>query len=72
MTKRRKGTVRLLSDAMVSAPGMLRWAMNGYRFREDRSAMIRVMQCWPGLTRREWQGVLSGVIPHSVPVEFVQ
>jgi len=59
-------TVALTSTEMVSAPGMLRWCINGYRLRSQRDLMIRVMRAWPGLTRQEWHGVLSGTIPHRV------
>ena len=58
--------VALTSTEMVYAPGILRWAMNGYKFKRDRKVMIRVMQAWPGLTDAEWAGVLSGEIPHAV------
>ena len=66
MAKKKPRTVALTSTEGVSAPGILRWAMNGYRFKRDRNALIKVMQAWPGLTRKEWQGVLSGTIPHSI------
>lgn len=26
----------------MHTPGILRWAMNGYRFKKDRAAMLRV------------------------------
>ena len=29
------------------------------------------MQCWVGLTRQQWQGVLSGTIPHTIEGETV-
>jgi ribosome maturation factor RimP len=69
--KKKPRTVALTSNDMISAPGMLRWAMNGYRFQRDRNRMIKVMQAWPGLTRKEWQGVLSGTIPHTIEGEKV-
>jgi hypothetical protein len=64
--KKKPRTVALTSTEMVSAPGMLRWAMNGYRLKSQRKVMIKVMQAWPGLTRKEWHGVLSGTIPHTI------
>lgn len=66
MRKKRPRTVRLGSTEMVSAPGMLRWAMHGYRLKSQRNLMIKVMQAWRGLTRKEWHGVLSGTIPHTI------
>ena len=35
MRKQKPRTVALTSTEMVSAPGMLRWAMNGYRFQRE-------------------------------------
>jgi len=64
--RKKRRTVALTSTKMVSAPGMLRWAMNGYRFQRDRHTLIKVMQAWPGLTRQEWHGILSGTIPHRI------
>jgi hypothetical protein len=29
------------------------------------------MQAWPGLTRKEWDGVLTGTIGHTVEGETV-
>ena len=71
MQNKKHRTVRLLSGPMISAPGILRWAMNGYRFKQDRNAMIKVMQCWNGLTRKEWHGVLSGAVPHAIEGDTV-
>jgi hypothetical protein len=35
-------TYRLLSSSLICTPGILRWAMNGYKFRKDRKALLRV------------------------------
>lgn len=65
-------TVRLASTNMVSAPGILRWAMNGHKFKKDRKRMRDVMKSWPaGLTDKEWDGVLSGSIPHTIDGDVV-
>jgi hypothetical protein len=64
--KKKPRTVALTSTTMVHAPGMLRWAMNGYHFKRDRKKLIDVMACWKGLTREEWHGILSGTIPHMI------
>ena len=39
-------TFRLASTNMVSAPGILRWAMNGHKFKRDRAKMRNVMKSW--------------------------
>lgn len=36
----------LQSAEMVSAPGILKWAINGYHFERDRQAIIEVMRSW--------------------------
>jgi hypothetical protein len=68
MAKTTKKTVRftLTSNSLVFAPGVLRWAMNGYKFKRDRANMVKVMESWPGLSKAEWRGVLSGEIPVTV------
>lgn len=66
MRRKKPRTVALTSTEAVYAPGMLAWCINGYQFKRDRKALIDVMQAWPGLTRKEWHGVLSGAIPHTV------
>lgn len=62
-------TVALGSCEMVSAPGIMAWAINGYAFKRDRKAMINVMKSgWPdaGLTDKEWGKVLSREIPYRI------
>jgi hypothetical protein len=57
---------------MVNAPGMLRWAQNGFKFKRDRKKMRNVMKSWPAdLTDKEWDGVLEGTIPHTVEGDVV-
>lgn len=58
--------VALTSTSMIHAPGILAWAINGAKFKKDRAKMVKVMQSWPGLTVKEWEGVLDGTIPHTV------
>lgn len=64
-------TVRLGSMEMISAPGMLAWAMNGYKFKRDRKNMVNVMKSWPGLTDDQWNKVLAGEIPHTIEGDVV-
>jgi len=37
-----KRSFRLLSTSLVNTPGILRWAQNGYKFKKDRKALLRV------------------------------
>ena len=65
-------TVRLASTTMVNAPGILRWAQNGFKFKRDRKRMRDVMKSWEaGLTDKQWDGVLAGTIPHTVEGDVV-
>jgi len=66
-TKTKARTFRLASTNMVNAPGILAWAMNGHKFKKDRKRMRDVMKSWPtDMTDAEWDGVLSGSIPHTI------
>lgn len=71
MTKTEQKTFRLGSNQMVSAPGILKWAMNGYKFKRDRKKMVNVMKSWPGLTDEQWGKVLAGEIPHTIEGDVV-
>jgi hypothetical protein len=70
--KTKQRTFRLASTEMVHAPGLLRWAMNGAKFKKDRPKMRNVMKSWPtDLTDKEWDGVLLGTIPHTIEGDVV-
>lgn len=65
-------TFALGSSPAVSAPGILKWAMNGYHFKRDRKNLVNVMKSgWDGLTDEQWHGVLSGKIAHVIEDETV-
>jgi hypothetical protein len=66
-------TIRLASTTMIHAPGILRWAMNGFKFPRDRKRMRDVMKSWEGsgLTDKQWDGVLAGTIPHTIDGDTV-
>lgn len=59
-------TIRLTSSEFVSAPGMLAWAINGYRFPRDRQNILNVMKSWDGLTDAEWHDILTEKTPHKI------
>jgi hypothetical protein len=48
--------VRLLSGPMISTPGILAWAINGYKFKKDRKNLLRVFV----------QGYGGGNVPSDV------
>lgn len=58
--------VELPSVPMVNTPGLLAWAINGYKFKKDRKAMVRVFVDGYGLTVKCVNDLLSGKIPHTV------
>lgn len=58
--------VELPSAPMVHTPGLLKWAINGYKFKKDRKAMVRVFVDGYGLTADCVNDLLSEKIPHTV------
>ena len=65
-------TYRLASTTLVSAPGTLAWAINGYKLKSDRQSLIEVMRSWPtDITDKEWDSILKGRIPYKVQGETV-
>ena len=57
---------KLQSTAMVSAPGLLKWAINGYQFKKDRKNLLNVMKSWEGPTDEEWHRLLMQEVPYTV------
>ena len=55
-------TYTMLSAPMMNAPGVLRWAINGYKFKRDRAAMLRVVKCWEGPSDEVYHRLLMGEI----------
>lgn len=65
-------TYRLGSNDMVHAPGVLKWAITGYKTKKDRKKMIDVMRSWPTeISHEEWHMILTGQIPHKVENDAV-
>jgi hypothetical protein len=61
-----KTVVRLTSCSMVNTAGLLRWAMNGYKFKKDRKSLRRVFAEGYGLTDDVAHRLLLGEIPHTI------
>lgn len=60
-------TIRLQSSFMVHAPGILAWGINGYRFEEDRPALLKVFtDAWPQVSAETWDKILKQEIPLTV------
>ena len=62
---------KLRSAAFVYAPGLFRWAVNGYKFPEDRNYVITVIASTWSLTRRCAEDLLSGKTPHTIEDDSV-
>ena len=63
--------IRLTSNALCNTPGVLRWAMHGYKFKRDRKAMVAVFTEGYGLTEQCARDLLSGKTPHIIDVDAV-
>lgn len=65
-------TYRLQSSPMIHTPGILAWAMNGYRFDKDRAQLLGVFTAaFPAIPSEDLHRLLSGETPHRVEGETV-
>lgn len=62
-------TYRLGSTPMVSAPGIVLWALNGARFPRDLPAMVNVISGTWNLPKAAARALLTGAVPHSIDRE---
>jgi hypothetical protein len=62
-----KVDVALESAPMIWAPGIIRYAINGYRAggKKDKAKMVNIVMCWnhPMMTEDIATGILTGRIP---------
>jgi hypothetical protein len=65
-----KKTYRLGSSEMVHTPGIVRWAINGYHFKEDRPALMNVLRGW-NLPDPAIDALLSGKASYAVEGDVV-
>jgi hypothetical protein len=65
--------VRLQSAPMISTPGVLAWAINGYKFKRDRKKLLRVFVDGYGGPNAPpadvYDKLLKGEIPYTVDAE---
>jgi len=66
-------TLCLQSTPMVYVPGVLRWAMSGYKFKKDRAKLRSVVLSFehPLLTKQVADDLLSGKLPYKIEGENV-
>lgn len=62
---------RLGSNPMFFTPGVLRWAMAGYNFPDQRKTMVKLFVDGFNLPKGVAEGLLSGKIPHRVEGDVV-
>jgi hypothetical protein len=58
--------VRLISTEMVNTPGILAWAINGYAFKKDRPALLKVLMDGYRLTKKCATDLLSKTISYTI------
>lgn len=62
-------TFRLQSAPMLNAPGMVRWAQNGYHFAKDREVLKKVfVEGWK-LPAMAADALLSGKVSFTVDAD---
>lgn len=66
-----KKQYRLGSAEMISAPGMVRWAINGAKFAKDRAAMVNVIATTWGVPKDAATALLLQQVPYTVEDEAV-
>ncbi len=67
-------TLTLESTPMLNTAGLLRWAMNGYKFKKDRKTLRRVFTegfTHSRLTDEVVDRLLKGELPHRIDGENV-
>jgi hypothetical protein len=62
---------RLGSAEFVHAPGLVAWAINGAHFRDDRAAMINVIEKTWSIPHVAAFALVTGEVPYTVDGETV-
>lgn len=64
-------TYRLTSSPLIYAPGILAWAINGYKFPRDRANMLNVVRQTWNLSEECAEALLSGNISYRIEDDAV-
>jgi hypothetical protein len=71
----KKNVYKIHSSSIAHAPGILKWAINGYAFKEDRKKLLRVFTHGfdhSGQVPEEvFDRLLKGEIPYTVDGDTV-
>lgn len=63
---------RLGSSPAVYAPGLVKWAINGYAFEKDREVLSDIItETWAGVTKEAAHALLTKQVPFTVEDEVV-
>lgn len=66
-----KQTFRLGSSPLVSAPGIIAWAINGAHFEDDAPKMISIVENTWGLDHEVAKALVMGTVPYEIENETV-
>lgn len=64
-------TYNLQSATMVSAPGLIAWAINGAKFERDRAQMVRIVADTWSIPNPAAEALVTGKVPFTVSGETV-
>lgn len=64
-------TYRLGSSEMFFAPGIVAWAINGANFKNDRTAMVRVIAQGWGVPKKDALALVTKKVPYIVENDVV-
>jgi hypothetical protein len=56
----------MMSVPMADAPSILRFAINGYKFKRDRKKMLNIVKSWEGPSDEVYRRLLNGEIEWTV------
>jgi hypothetical protein len=62
---------RLGSSSLVSAPGIVRWAINGAKFEKDMPAMANIISAGWGVPKFTAVKLVMGLVPYTIDGETV-
>lgn len=64
-------TYRLGSCPSVYAPGVIRWAINGYAFKRDQKIMLKFVMTGWNIPEAAATALLSKAVPYTVDDDVV-
>lgn len=62
---------RLGSSGLINAPGMVRWAINGAKFKRDRATMANIIAQGWGVPEDAAMALVTEKVSHTVEGETV-